>query len=483
VQGSRKSSQDYPVKILKGVKTDGSGAEPPADLKDQRYLKLDLTNSSYIDKEKQREAEIESMRKRAAEPASANKYLEQKSFTLSRMKADCYYDEEISSRLNKSNPNAPVHDHQTGSFKKSISFSKHLLNENTTTSTCSSSSSNCCHNDEESSKLLAKSTHGLLTTVANAKSNGSANFSLHNRMVTFGNTSTSGTIPRGLSQHQSKPYTLNNRKAGFGSTSQEKTLLNNSNAVNSNSTTNTNSTTTTSTSADEDNINSSNSPTASSSLESSIPSPNQNGNHEDTVENETKLTVSDQSYSQLTVSRRPPAVVHRPLTNPGKLTTFGPGLKASPKRFVNSAGGKTTSFGAETASSMPVNALYSNSIQSEFADTFETKYLNKMCEDIEVSLNVDCECADDYSSNDFSGDYSFDNHGEYVMMMKPYAMIPPKTNFSGKKPDILVNRAKLGGVGAGKVNSASSASTSNASNDRDSTLSSSSAKSQLGVLV
>ncbi len=26
-----------------------------------------------------------------------------------------------------------------------------------------------------------------------------------------------------------------------------------------------------------------------------------------------------------------------------------------------------------------------------------------------MSLNVDCECADDYSSNDFSGDYSFDN--------------------------------------------------------------------------
>lgn len=39
----------------------------------------------------------------------------------------------------------------------------------------------------------------------------------------------------------------------------------------------------------------------------------------------------------------------------------------------------------------------------------ETKFLNKLCEDIEVSLNVDCECADDYSSNDFSGDYSFDN--------------------------------------------------------------------------
>jgi hypothetical protein len=43
-------------------------------------------------------------------------------------------------------------------------------------------------------------------------------------------------------------------------------------------------------------------------------------------------------------------------------------------------------------------------------DTLESRFLNKLCEEIEVSLNVDCECADDYSSNDFSGmDYSFDN--------------------------------------------------------------------------
>jgi trimeric autotransporter adhesin len=46
---------------------------------------------------------------------------------------------------------------------------------------------------------------------------------------------------------------------------------------------------------------------------------------------------------------------------------------------------------------------------SKLIDLLETRFLNKLCEDIEVSLNVDCECADDYSSNDFSGDYSFDN--------------------------------------------------------------------------
>lgn len=47
---------------------------------------------------------------------------------------------------------------------------------------------------------------------------------------------------------------------------------------------------------------------------------------------------------------------------------------------------------------------------SKFSDDLmESRFLNKLCEDIEVSLNVDCDCADDYSINDFSGDYSFDN--------------------------------------------------------------------------
>lgn len=46
---------------------------------------------------------------------------------------------------------------------------------------------------------------------------------------------------------------------------------------------------------------------------------------------------------------------------------------------------------------------------SKFSDIIESRFLNKLCEDIEVSLNVDCDCADDYSINDFSGDYSFDN--------------------------------------------------------------------------
>ena len=49
------------------------------------------------------------------------------------------------------------------------------------------------------------------------------------------------------------------------------------------------------------------------------------------------------------------------------------------------------------------------STNDRISDSLDAKFLNKLCEEIEVSLNVDCECADDYSSNDFSGDYSFDH--------------------------------------------------------------------------
>ena len=61
---------------------------------------------------------------------------------------------------------------------------------------------------------------------------------------------------------------------------------------------------------------------------------------------------------------------------------------------------------------------YSKPNSNFSSDILETKFLNKLCEDIEVSLNVDCECADDYSSNDFSGDYSFDNE----LMKTPLSM-------------------------------------------------------------
>jgi hypothetical protein len=87
----------------------------------------------------------------------------------------------------------------------------------------------------------------------------------------------------------------------------------------------------------------------------------------------------------------------------------------SPKRFINStssnkvvgttASPKLSNYNQLTPSLVNSNSSSMNRISS---DLVENKYLNKLCEEIEVSLNVDCECADDYSSNDFSGDYSFD---------------------------------------------------------------------------
>jgi hypothetical protein len=88
----------------------------------------------------------------------------------------------------------------------------------------------------------------------------------------------------------------------------------------------------------------------------------------------------------------------------------------SPRRFVNTA---TTANSLISPSLSPMgksnyrftpSLINSNNSSMNLisSDLMENKYLNKLCEEIEVSLNVDCECADDYSSNDFSGDYSFD---------------------------------------------------------------------------
>jgi hypothetical protein len=254
---------------------------------------------------------------------------------------------------------------------------------------------------------------------------------------------------------------------------------------------------------------SSNSPATSSSLDDSAsPSPpltndtsgcSTNVDASATGNNTTTLTVSDdQSFTtpQQQLQQHLPTWQQRPLVTTTKLTTFGSDgpfkttCTSSPKKLFPTNGTGKQSVNPAMVKLLPpsnATALYSACIQKEFADTFETKYLNKMCEDIEVSLNVDCECADDYSSNDFSGDYSFDNHngnvsnsgGEY-MMMKPYSMVPAKTNFTS----VASKKVGLTAAGPGKMNNSNS-STSTVSNDgRDSTTSSSTSdKSQLGVLV
>ena len=114
----------------------------------------------------------------------------------------------------------------------------------------------------------------------------------------------------------------------------------------------------------------------------------------------------------------------------------------SPRRFVNTT---TTANSLISPSLSPMgksnyrftpSLINSNnsSMNRISSDLMENKYLNKLCEEIEVSLNVDCECADDYSSNDFSGDYSFD-------AVEPNS---PKTiNNSNKNSRQIINNSNI----------------------------------------
>jgi hypothetical protein len=81
-----------------------------------------------------------------------------------------------------------------------------------------------------------------------------------------------------------------------------------------------------------------------------------------------------------------------------------PPPQTAPLSLLESSGSfSTTGLLSATASFSAAN--------DRISDSLDAKFLNKLCEEIEVSLNVDCECADDYdSSNDInSGDYSFDH--------------------------------------------------------------------------
>jgi hypothetical protein len=217
---------------------------------------------------------------------------------------------------------------------------------------------------------------GLLTTVASTvnKTNSSSTSSLNDtKMITFGQST--NTIKRNNKTNQSIS-TLNT------------------------STTHTAITTTTSASG------STTSPTTCSSNNESSPSNNS------PVENSNKLIVSDQSFNVNTYSlcnKRSTALSTFKSSDKASDSTeninefFGENFRPSPRRFIDTS--------KQTVGNFPVNNIenkFNTCKISPQSITSESKFLNKLCEDIEVSLNVDCECADDYSMNEFSGDYSFD---------------------------------------------------------------------------
>ena len=113
-------------------------------------------------------------------------------------------------------------------------------------------------------------------------------------------------------------------------------------------------------------------------------------NNDSEFTNNSPLNISDPHLATATAADYP-----RPV-----LSSFaGPApTGTNPRRFLN-----------EPVSSS--GGIYSNGSSKSTAasDILEPRFLKKLCDDIETSLNVDSECVDDYSSNDFSGDYSFDN--------------------------------------------------------------------------
>lgn len=111
-----------------------------------------------------------------------------------------------------------------------------------------------------------------------------------------------------------------------------------------------------------------------------------------------KLTVSDQSFNLTS------KFLHNSKFN--RLSTFSDQScksSQSPRCFINNQVSYPSASSPNQESTISNKQYYS----AKLSDSFDGKMLNKLCEDIEVSLNVDC--ADDYSINDFSGDYSFDN--------------------------------------------------------------------------
>lgn len=299
------------------------------------------------------------------------------------------------------------------------------------------SSEHSSNNHDDNNKLLKK--EGLLTTVENMQ---------QNKMVTFGSLSNQQANSR-KSSHGS-----NNHAGGGGATLTSQLTTSDNQTLPS--------ITTTTTSASSVSPHSSTSPTASSNLES--PHANTTVYTTDDPNECVGLNVSDQSYKtrvNLSESNK--------LT---RLTTFG------------GAGNNLNKRQPATQSGL----LYSNGIQNEFSDSFETKYLNKLCEDVEVSLNVDCECADDYSSNDFSGDYSFDNeprhhHHNHNHSSRQHSQIYSNRSQAGdlvRKKSIEASTTNSGNYQ--KLNKISTANLSHSSSC-DTSSSSSKASNHLGVLV
>lgn len=240
----------------------------------------------------------------------------------------------VRNTLNNNNTN-------NNKLKKSISFTKPLVNED-------SSSSDDHKSVKESTPLFNPNT-GLLTTVANTSSVSSLN--------------ETSTPSNSLAQTGPKMVTFGSNAANSSSIKRQ------TKANNSMSTLNTTVTT---------------GATGSTSSNTATTSPSASSSNNEDIDY-TNLTVRDQSLAQTKIA---------------PVDVLAGGFR-TPRYFVNSKLPPLPKQAKKQPSSFDMAS-------DRTSESIDGRYMNKMCEEIEVSLNVDCECADDYSSNDFSGDYSFD---------------------------------------------------------------------------
>lgn len=296
--------------------------------------------------------------------------------------------------------------------KKSISF-----NKSTNSHSNSNTAGDTTDDNAESAPLFMSNKNGLLTTVLDSSSSNSETTKTSSSFGVNDTNFISKMVTFGSSNKSNNNYSSIPNDCIASNTMRRNSKINQSITTLTTQTTNANTTSTViqSTTNTNTNTSSSSSSTGTSTVSSTSPTASSTNNDLDLSANDmplnNALTVSDQSFnihqrdssgsSCASGSSNGPIQTQRP----NKLSTFD--NYRSPKRFIGST---TTNVGGSLKPvSFMSNISSSPAAGTKFSDIIESRFLNKLCEDIEVSLNVDCECADDYSMNDFSGDYSFDN--------------------------------------------------------------------------
>lgn len=310
--------------------------------------------------------------------------------------------------------NNTAYDNQQLKLKKSssVSFTKPLVNDSSKEIVLKESSPLYEHTETET-ESNNNSTAGLLTTVTNQSSS----------LVTFGNKNSRGKFAK---QQQSNLS---------GSTSMSSTTASSTSPA-------------TSSTNNDSEFSSIDSPvnTPADPSYSSLHRPKLSTFSSDTNSANSSPYHQNNNIETYTNSFPIPVNTHHQQLKPTDTTTHGRSNTAPRPRFVDKKSDNSsrpplppnTNPFQKHSLPLPYHSSIRTAHSTFTSDVMETKFLNKLCEDIEVSLNVDCECADDYSSNDFSGDYSFDNE----QIKTPLSVAINKTQYTQRSQQ-GANVAKL----------------------------------------